>query len=84
VVRAYQAHHLIEVRHIMRWSRNVYDAPATVLTRTEHNMWTQRLRAIMPYGGEYTSQEVYLRLRIVYAGKPDWIKAAGEFLGEAR
>jgi len=52
-----QAHHLVEVRHLVYWKLDT-DGPAVILTRTNHLFYTNELRARLPYGIEYKRAQV--------------------------
>ncbi|MGQ0571594.1 MAG: RHS repeat-associated core domain-containing protein, partial [Armatimonadota bacterium] len=77
----YQAHHLVEVRHLRRWGYDVRSAPAVVLSRAEHMMLTQHLRVVLPYGAAYGKQAVWRALSEIYANRPAWLTAIRVYFG---
>jgi RHS repeat-associated protein len=75
---AFEAHHLLEARHMRAWgftAREIGDAPATVLTQVEHQAITASLRKELPYGIDYSREQVWSKLQNAYANHPEWLDA---------
>lgn len=75
-----QAHHIVEVRHLQRLGLSIYQAPAVLLSRTQHSMVTKELMQLLPKGATYTKQQILNAYRIAYREFPQWIKAAENYL----
>jgi uncharacterized protein RhaS with RHS repeats len=74
----FQAHHILEVRHLRNWgyaADAIDDAPAIILDRTEHTALTNALSEALPYGEAYTRAEVWEVYQDIYAAYPDWLDA---------
>jgi RHS repeat-associated protein len=75
---AFEAHHLLEARHMRVWgysAREIMDAPAVVLSQAEHQAITANLRTKLPYGVDYSREEVWSKLQEAYAHYPEWLDA---------
>jgi len=73
----YQAHHILEQRHLKNWNRaeEIATSPSVVLSRAEHNLITSEIRAALPYGRPYTRQEVLAAYQDVYGRHhPEWLR----------
>jgi len=75
---AFEAHHLLEARHMKAWdftAKEIAEAPSVVLTQAEHFGITAALRREMPYGSKYTREDVWAALQRVYHDYPSWLDA---------
>ena len=76
-----QAHHILEKRFLEKWGYNVDDAPAVLLTRGEHQLITNTLRKLLPYGdpSHYTKAEVWAAYKEAYKLYPHWLEAIAKY-----
>lgn len=72
-----QAHHILEARHLRHWGRvgDIAKAPAVVLSRTAHQALTNELRRALPYGTQWTPQQVWRAYQRVYRDFPAYLRA---------
>jgi hypothetical protein len=75
-----QAHHIVEVRHLERLGLSIMDAPAVLLSRTQHQAITRELLQLLPKGAQYTKAQILDAYRIAYKEFPEWIKEAEKTL----
>jgi hypothetical protein len=59
----------------------VDDAPAVLLTGEEHQLITNTLRKLLPYGDpdRYTKAEVWAAYREAYKLYPHWLEASAKY-----
>src|SRR5712692_8811268 len=76
---ATQAHHLVEVRHLINWGLDALRAPAVILDRGDHQALTNLLRKALPYGDTYGKSEVWNAYRSAYNDHPDWLKGIEKY-----
>ena len=82
---AYQAHHLLEVRHQKNWhwlKSVINSTPSVLLSRAEHEKITRSLRKKMPYKVIFTQEDVLSAIKEVYADHPEWIEAVVDHLSQ--
>ena len=76
-----QAHHLIEQRFARVMSQSVGDMPSVVVTRAEHQVFTNAWREAIPYGpngtGMATRVQVEGAARQIYGEYPEILQALG-------
>lgn len=73
---AIQGHHLVESRFLKLLKMDLGAAPAVILTRTEHQVITNVLRNLLPYGTKNVTKQMLINsYKIAYRQYPTWIKA---------
>lgn len=75
---AIQAHHLVERRHLIRWgysARQIAEAPAQVLSQSEHQAISRALQEALPTRRSYTRDAVWRAYQKVYAEYPQYLKS---------
>jgi len=75
-----QAHHLTEVRHLKSLALSSRNAPAVILTRTDHAAMTKTLQQLLPYGQTYTKTQIIAAYKQAYSNYPEWLTAALKYL----
>lgn len=75
-----EAHHLLEIRHLKRLFKSTREAPAVLLTKTDHAALTKALRTELPYGQPYTKEQISTAYKKVYRDNPEWLKVALDYL----
>jgi RHS repeat-associated protein len=79
---SFEAHHLLEARHMRAWDftvKEISDAPSVVLSRADHLEITAALRRELPYGNNYGREEVWSALQRVYQDHPNWLDAIRQY-----
>lgn len=75
---AIQAHHLIEKRFADVMGQSVRDMPSIVVTRAEHQVFTNAWRAEIPYGSRNVMpSQVNDAARRIYADYPEILRGLG-------
>ncbi len=78
---AIQAHHLIEVRHLLKLGLPISHAPAVILSKAEHVMISNSLFKLLPKGFTYTRTQIMNAYKQAYKAYPEWIEATSQYLG---
>ena len=76
----FEVHHIAEVRHLKRFFKPTSKAPSIILTKAEHAVWTKELRDALPFGQPYTKTQVIEAYKKVYEDRPEWLKAALDYI----
>ena len=71
------AHHLIEKRFANILGVNPKEMSSIVLTRAEHQVFTNAWRIEIPYRSTTTKEEIFEAARRVYANYPEILEALG-------
>jgi hypothetical protein len=79
---AYEAHHILEARHLRNWAFDVMEAPAVILALKDHKEITKRLFKALPAGATYTKAAVWKQYKIIYAEFPNYLKAIEHYFVE--
>ncbi len=74
----YQAHHILEQRHMKNWGYGLHerlDVPSQILIRQEHQKITNLLRSELPYSKIYSEEVVWKCYKKIYSDKPEYLNA---------
>jgi hypothetical protein len=74
----FQAHHILEQRHLARWGhseREISEVPSQILSRAEHQALNAKLAEVLPAGRAYSRAEVWKQYEIVYEERPEYLAA---------
>jgi RHS repeat-associated protein len=76
---AYQAHHIVEARHLANWGLDAAEGPAVILTRSEHQEITNTLQRMLPTGSRYSRERVWAAYQVAYRNHPEWMAAIASY-----
>jgi len=61
------------------WGYSLEEAPAQILTKTEHEALTKQLLEELPTGVSYTKQQVWRVYQEVYVDYPGYLSAIAKY-----
>ena len=81
----YQAHHILEQRHMKLWGYNLKErlnVPSQILSRKEHQQITNALRNELPFKRRFLKQEVWKGYQKVYSEHPKYLESIEHYFIE--